>query len=69
MWSLDVAGSPNPDQQVKRKVEELAWAVTMIYGVTGWKERTPFEGDFGLCVSRLCKPYILAVEPLFLGCT
>ena len=48
MWSLDVVGSPNPDQEVERKVEELAWAVSTIYGVSGWHKGPPFKADFVL---------------------
>jgi len=48
MWSLDVVGSPNPDQEVNRKIEELAWATALIYGVSGWHVGPPFRADFGL---------------------
>jgi len=53
MWSLDIVGSPNPDQEINRKIEELAWVVSTIYGVSGWHEGPPFKADFVLCVSRL----------------
>lgn len=53
MWSLDVVGSSNPDQEVERKIEELAWANTVIYGISGWNEGPPFKDDFALYVSRL----------------
>ena len=53
MWSLDVVGSSNPDQEVERKIEELAWANAVIYGISGWNEGPPFKDDFALYVSRL----------------
>lgn len=53
MWSLDVVGSPNPDQEVERKIEELAWATTVIYGISGFNEGPPFKDDFALYVFRL----------------
>ena len=59
MWSLDVVGSPNPGQEVERKVEELAWATSMIYGVDGWNEGPPFRGDFAL--------YVQTIRPSRLG--
>ena len=57
MWSLDVIGSPNPDQEVHRKIEELAWVATLIYGVSGWHEELPFKADFGLYVFKLHESY------------
>ena len=63
MWSLDVVGSPNPDQEIIRKVEELAWVTCMIYGVRGWHEGPPFKADFGLYVSKLPEHQIYSVEP------
>ena len=69
MWSLDVVGSPNPDLEVERKVEELAWAVSTIYGVSGWHEGPPFTADFQLYAPTAHERYISAAEPLFIGCT
>lgn len=48
MWSLDIIGSPNRDQEVDRKIEELAWVTSVIYGINGWNEGPPFKGDFAL---------------------
>ena len=66
MWSLDVVGSPNPDQEVNRKVEELAWAASLIYGVSGWQKGPPFKADFVLYVSKLREYHIQAAESCFL---
>jgi len=52
MWSLDVVGSPDPDQEVNRKIEELAWATSLIYGVSGWHEGPPFKASFALYVQN-----------------
>lgn len=68
MWSLDVVGSPNPEQEVHRKIEELAWAATVIYGVTGWREGSSFRADFTLYVSRLHEHHVGVAKPLSLGC-
>ena len=68
MWSLDVIGSSNPDQEVHRKIEELAWATAVIYGVSGWRDGSPFRADFVLCVSWLHERHVEATEPLPLGC-
>ena len=69
MWSLDVVGSSNPDQEVERKVEELAWAVSTIYGVSGWHEGPPFKADFALYASTAHELRVYAAEPLLIGCT
>jgi len=67
MWSLDVVGSPNQDQEVERKVEELAWAVSTIYGAGGWHSGPPFKADFQLYAST---PHgLMVAEHLFIGCT
>jgi len=66
MWSLDVVGSPNPDQEINRKIEELAWAVSTIYGVSGWNRGPPFKADFALMhlvTSSLFLPSICAYFP------
>jgi len=66
MWSLDVVGSPNPDQEVIRKIEELAWATSLIYGVSGWHKGPPFQADFvlmHLVTSSLFLPSICAYFP------
>ena len=65
MWSLDVVGSPDPDQEVHRKIEELAWATSLIYGVSGWHEGPPFKADFTLYVSKLCEYHIQAAKSFF----
>ena len=49
MWSLDVVGSSNPDEEIHRKIEELAWAAAMIYGVSGWRDGSHFRANFFLC--------------------
>lgn len=53
MWSLDVVESPNSEQEIHRKIEELAWATGVIYGVSGWRAGSPFKADFVLYVSKL----------------
>ena len=53
MWSLNVVGSPDPEQEIERKIEELAWVATTIYGVSGWNEGPPFKDNFVLYVSGL----------------
>lgn len=42
MWDVD-ASSP---AAVSRRVEEIAWVVTLIYGVGGWRKGKPFKADF-----------------------
>lgn len=68
MWSLDVVGSSNPDQEVQQKIEELAWATAVIYGVSGWHEGSPFRADFALYVYLLREHYFRAAESLPTGC-
>lgn len=68
MWSLDVVGSSNTDQEVHRKIEELAWATVVIYGVSGWHEDSPFKADFILYVFRLHEQHAEAAKPLSVGC-
>ena len=63
MWSLDVVGSPDPDQEVIRKIEELAWATSLIYGVSGWHKGPPFQADFVLYVPKLHEYHIQAADP------
>jgi len=63
---LDVVGSPNPEQEVHRKIEELAWATAVLYGVSGWHEGSPFRADFvlmHLVTSSLFLPSICAYFP------
>lgn len=69
MWSLDVVGSQDPNQEVYRKIEELAWAVAVIYGVSGWCDGSPFRADFLLYVPRLDENYIEAAKSLSTECT
>lgn len=69
MWSLDIVGSPDPDQEVERKIEELAWVVSTIYGVSGWNEGPPFKSNFSLYASRLHEHHVRAAEPPIVGCT
>jgi hypothetical protein len=68
MWSLDVVGSPNPEQEIHRKIEELAWATAVLYGVSGWQEYSPFRADFVLYVSRLYGYSAEATKSLPIGC-
>lgn len=49
MWDVD-ASSPGA---VSRRVEEIAWVVTVIYGVGGWRKGHPFKADFFACVACL----------------
>jgi Questin oxidase-like len=44
MWDGD-ASSP---EAVSRRVEEIAFVVTVLYGVGGWKEDWGFTADFFL---------------------
>ena len=53
MWSLNVVGSPNPDQEIERKIEELAWGASVIYGVGCWNRGRPFKGNFVLYASTM----------------
>lgn len=41
-WSYD----HTDPAEVERKIEELVWANTLIYGVTGWKKDEHFNTDF-----------------------
>ena len=67
MWSLDVVGSSNPDEEVHRKIEELAWATAVIYGVSGWHEDSPFKANFVLYVSMFHQ-HVEAAKLLSIGC-
>ena len=68
MWSLDVVGSQNPDQEVNQKIEELAWATAVIYGVSGWRDGSPFRADFVSYVPRLDEDHIEAAKSLSTEC-
>lgn len=37
-------------KEVEDKIEELAWAYTIMYGMSGWKKDRNFHADFFLCV-------------------
>ncbi|KAF7416276.1 hypothetical protein PC9H_002541 [Pleurotus ostreatus] len=41
-WVVDTASTAD----VQKKLEELVWLVTLIYGVGGWKRDAGFEADF-----------------------
>lgn len=41
-WSYD----RTDPAEVERKIEELIWANTLIYGIAGWKKDEPFNADF-----------------------
>ncbi len=37
-------------KEIEDKIEELAWAYTIMYGMSGWKKDRSFHADFFLCV-------------------
>ncbi|KAF4565478.1 hypothetical protein EYR40_002447 [Pleurotus pulmonarius] len=41
-WTVDTTSPID----IQRKLEELVWLVTLIYGVGGWKKDVGFEADF-----------------------
>jgi hypothetical protein len=50
MWTLNTPESPDASAYLERKIEELAFAVVLLYGVGGWKngKTQPFQPDFNL---------------------
>jgi hypothetical protein len=48
MWSLNITESSDPQREVERKVEELAWAAVAIYSFAGWSKDKPFRANFFL---------------------
>ncbi|KAG8924906.1 hypothetical protein FRC01_010912 [Tulasnella sp. 417] len=42
MWRVD------SDREVPEKLEEVAWLVTLLYGLGGWRKGKPFRSDFFL---------------------
>lgn len=49
MWSLNIAGNSNIEQELERKIEELALAATIMYGAAGWKGKNKhLQADFNL---------------------
>lgn len=68
MWSLDVVGSSDPDQEITRKIEELAWVTAVIYGVSGWRDGSPFRADFALYVPRLHEHHVEGAKLSSTGC-
>jgi hypothetical protein len=53
MWTLNFTRGTDVDREVERKIEEFAFAVTLMYGVGGWgtNEERPFRADFALYVA------------------
>ena len=58
-WDAD-ASSP---EAVGQRVEEIAWVVTLIYGVGGWRKGKPYKADFfTYLVPPLFTSYVLIVR-------
>jgi hypothetical protein len=45
-WTLDTSNADD----MERKIEELVWMNTLIYGVGGYRKATGFKADFFLYV-------------------
>ncbi|KAF9509405.1 hypothetical protein BS47DRAFT_1373523 [Hydnum rufescens UP504] len=68
MWTLNIGRGTAGDREVERKIEEFAFAVTLMYGVGRWSpnEERPFWADFflmHLITSSLFFPAIVAYFP------
>ena len=56
-------------KEIEDKIEELAWAYTVMYGVSGWKNYHSFHADFFLYVwlPNMRPPYLKKLYTFFSG--
>lgn len=61
MWTLNLTASTDFEGDLERKLEELAVAATLIYGIGGMTPSSkPFQADFFLSVPA----FIFLIQPL-----